>query len=233
MYKFEIKFSMPLFLTSLPLVLLFLSLCVGAFEFYKELSLIEFPDADKQQQSTAKAFKLDMQASLAMSGVKNLSIKGLGRDDAEVYALKISKKKTGLSSLFSKLKSNNNNDALKIVRNYQPGLANQESKPNYSAFLSKGDKAAMNEDGLRKMIKSKTHLFRGCYNKMLLKDGLLSGVATITIDTYGKGSSIFKGVGRTKVINELKRCLNSQVGNIDFSDIEMTKAIRFSLNFSS
>lgn len=229
MYKLEFKLSFPLMLTSFPLVLLFLLFVAGGYEFYQDLKSINL-NHNVAQASDEKVFKVDMQSSLALSNQQQ--IKGLGVDSAEMYILKVEKKKSGLSSLFSKLKNKKSTDALKIVKN-KDQVGTSKSLPNYNAFLSQSEKMAINDKSIKKLIHSKKHLFRGCYNRMLLKDGLLSGIATVTISSNGKGSSVFKGVGRTKVINELKGCLNTQVEKINLSSVNLTKAIRFSLNFSS
>jgi hypothetical protein len=232
MYKLEVKFSLPLFLTSLPLVLLLFTLVAASYEFYQDMTTLNLgrnAAISTQKQKQEQVFKLDLGASLALSGN---SIKGLGVDNAEVYVLKVDKKKKGLSSLFNKLKNQKDGDALRIVKNNN-NATSSKSLPNYNAFLSSKEKTVINQKAIRSMIHAKTHLFRGCYNRMLIKDGLLSGIATITISTKGTGSSIFKGVGRSKVIGELKTCLNSQVEKIDLSQINLNKGIRFSLNFSS
>lgn len=231
MYKFEIKFSLPLILTSFPLVLVVLLFLAGGYEFYQEMALINM-GGNQSLESDEKVFKIDLQASMELSGVKNKSIKGLGVDDSEIYILKVSKEKKGLSSLFSKLKKQRKEKTYQIVNNSKTTIQ-KTSLPNYNAFLNADDKKQMGEQAIKKIIHSNKHLFKGCYNRMLVKDGLLAGIVTIIISTDGSGRSMFKGIGRTKVIRELKRCLNTQVRKVDFSSINLTKKVRFSLNFSS
>lgn len=230
MYKIEFKLSIPLVLTSLSVVLLIFLFTLGAFEFYQDISFINSQN-ESLESSTEKIFKVDLQSSLSLMN-SGKSIKGLGIDNAEVYVLKMASDKKGVASLFDKLKNKISTAPMKISNNTQASNHNI-SPPNYNAFLSQNEKQAMNDEQLRAIINSNQSLFRGCYNKMLIKDNLLSGIATITIATNGRGSSTFKGVGRTKVINELKECLDNQASKIDLSKIDLTKAIRFSLNFSS
>lgn len=230
MYKLELKLDLPLILMSFPLGLMLMLFAVGGYEFYQELSGIKL-GSQEMSKETEQVFKVDLQASMALNNMEN-RIEGLGIDNADMYVIKVEKRKKGLSSLFSKLKKQNNKDVFKVVKS--SGVSSQnKSLPNYNAFLSQKEKLAMNEKMIKDLISSKRHLFKGCYNRLLIKDGLLSGIATITIFSQGRGKSVFKGVGRTKVVNELKSCLNTQVTKIDLSNIKMNKAIRFSLNFSS
>lgn len=230
MYKLELKFDLPLMLMSFPVVVMLILFVAGGYEFYQELTSMNL-NKNVQVDTDEKMFKVDLQSTVALNNMDN-NIEGLGVDNAEMYILKLERKKTGLSSLLSKLKTQKNNKLFKVT-NKNNVETNNKILPNYNAFLSREEKVAMNEKMIKDLITSKKHLFKDCYNKMLLKDELLSGYATITISSLGRGHSIFKGVGRTKVVNELKNCLNSQVTKIDLSKIKITKVIRFSLNFSS
>ena len=229
MYRLEFKLSLPLVFTSFPLVLMTLLFIAGAYELYQDLSSIHLSESLAKLEDD-KVYKVDLQSSVALENQQIIA--GLGIDNAEIYLLKVAREKTGLSGLFSKLKNKANNQNMKLALGASTS-SKIISKPNYSAFLNKSEKLAMNESAIKKMIHGKKNLFKACYNKMLLKDALLSGTATITIYSQGRGNSQFKGIGRTKVISELKGCLNAQIKNIDLSSIDMTKAIRFSLNFSS
>ena len=228
MYKLEFKLTLPFIFTSIPFVMLLFLLTLGMFEFYQDLSQV-YGTSNTVGKNEEQVFKVDLQASVALN---ENNIEGLGVNNAELYVIKVEKKKSGISSLFDRIKKQTNKDVFKIKKSNQ-SIANSKSLPNYNAFLSSSEKLQMNEKIIRDLVSSKKHLFRGCYNRLLIKDGLLAGIATITISSGGKGKSQFKGIGRTKVIKELKSCLNTQVSKIDFSNIDMNKAIRFSLNFSS